>query len=225
VAEAGTRTRDIFMTFMVHENVAEAGTRTREVQSGDEFSEESDREFQGHLQHACRYQRLKDTESYHKLPLPLLEYQKMCSERAHFVWGDTALVCGLCGQHGPKGCLDAVNFKRIVDETGPVLHGSSYILALVQKMLAERLKNKVPGAVNTRLVEFVDKGKGLLDRFEKAMSFERKHYKGAAKKGTAHVAQDDPDKEVVQKATDGLQPKELAKQIAGNMQRVGVPSR
>jgi hypothetical protein len=98
--------------------------------------------------HACKFRRNNCTELYQKSPLSFLDYQKMCPERTHLVRGDTAPVCDLCGkQHGAKGCLEAVNFKRVVDESDAVLRGSSDILVLGQKVLAELAKHKDTGVV------------------------------------------------------------------------------
>jgi len=99
-------------------------------------------------------------------------------------------------------------------------------------VLAEVVKCKDAGVVKTKIDNFVQEGEEFLAQFKKVTAFERKR-NNSAKPSKTHVSQDDPDahaagfalQETVQKATDAMKPQQLAKKIAGAMQRDGVPAR
>jgi DNA-binding protein H-NS len=241
------------MDVMLTSDVKTISSWRKQVKDHDKFVAElqslklMQENFTTVFKHACEYQRnyATDADGWHKKPLTLLEYEKLYpkrSERAHFVRGDSAPVCGLCGKpHAQGACLLDVNFKRVVDESSVVLRGVSDLMTLGQKLLTEVSKNKDAGANTSKLTAFVEKSDELVTRFKAAMAFQRKRFskvQNLPKQTKALVAQEDEDataqvagtttiRETVQKAMEAyaLKPQELAKQIAGAMMRADKPSR
>jgi hypothetical protein len=107
----------LVMDVMLTSDVKTISSWRKQVKDHDKFVAELQslqilkENFTTVFKHACEYQRnnTTDADGWHKKPLTLLEYEKLCpkrSERAHFVRGDTAPVCGLCGkQHAQGACL------------------------------------------------------------------------------------------------------------------------
>ena len=243
----------LVMDVMLTSDVKTISSWRKQVKDHDKFVAElqslklMQENFTTVFKHACEYQRnyATDADGWHKKPLTLLEYEKLYpkrSERAHFVRGDSAPVCGLCGKpHAQGACLLDVNFKRVVDESSVVLRGVSDLMTLGQKLLTEVSKNKDAGANTSKLTAFVEKSDELVTRFKAAMAFQRKRFSKVQhlpKQTKALVAQEDEDataqvagtttiRETVQKAMEAyaLKPQELAKQIAGAMMRADKPSR
>lgn len=183
--------------------------------------------------HACTYQKRNFTESYHKAPLPLLEYEQT-KERTNFVRGDSQEPCTVCGnRHGGKVCLEEVNFKKVADECAVVLKGAAEILAQGKKLEAELSRCKDSAGVSAGVSTFIKNGEALMTRFNDAMRFKRARFN---KQKKAYVAQGDPGAdpveqtvadhvgkhlESVQKATDKMQ--QAAQQIALSFEKEKVP--
>jgi hypothetical protein len=201
----------LVMDVMLTSDVKTISSWRKQVKDHDKFVAElqslklMQENFTTVFKHACEYQRnyATDADGWHKKPLTLLEYEKLYpkrSERAHFVRGDSAPVCGLCGKpHAQGACLLDVNFKRVVDESSVVLRGVSDLMTLGQKLLTEVSKNKDAGANTSKLTAFVEKSDELVTRFKAAMAFQRKRFskvQNLPKQTKALVAQEDEDAKI-----------------------------